>query len=63
MAQDIVYLHKVSLGWSLTRNNKNVRTCPVATSPGAAGIVLARDGPMMLLGYASQPRWAFVRTS
>ena len=23
--------------------------------PGAAGIVLARDGPMMLLGYASQP--------
>ena len=28
----------------------------MATSPpGAAGIVLARDGPMMLLGYASQP--------
>ena len=23
--------------------------------PGAAGIVLARDGPMLLLGYASQP--------
>lgn len=36
----------------LSRLNELVRWPP---PPGAAGIVLAREGPMLLLGYASQP--------
>ena len=37
---------------AITRMSELVQWPP---PPGAAGIVLARDGPMMLLGYASQP--------
>ena len=36
----------------LSRLNELVRWPP---PPGAAGIVLAREGPMLLLGYASMP--------
>ena len=41
----------------LARMNQLVQWPP---PPGAAGIVLARDGPMMLLGYASQPAGPFL---
>ncbi len=37
---------------AITRMSELVQWPP---PPGAAGIVLARDGPMILLGYASQP--------